>query len=74
MTRQYSSTVGKHQSLGGPNLQAFRSRWPDLSGFWIADVERAVQRRRNGAVTANLPASIEDTLLSALIYPDILMI
>jgi len=45
----------------------FRSRWTDLSGFWIADVERAVRRRRNGAVTANLPTSIEDIPLPAII-------
>ena len=60
------STVSKHQSLGGPDLQAFRSRWPDLSGFWIADMERVrpTRRRCNGAVTANLPASTEDMHLS----------
>jgi len=46
-----SSTVSKHQSLGRTDLQACRSRWPDLSGCWIADVQRAapktLQRRRH---------------------------
>ena len=27
------SVVSQHQTLGGPNLQAFRHQWLDLSGF-----------------------------------------
>jgi len=60
-------TVSKHQSSGAADLQAFRGQWPELSGFWIADVERAARRRCNGAVTANLPASTEDIFLPAII-------
>jgi len=68
-----SSTVSKHQPLGGPHLQAFRSRWPDLSGFWIADMERVARRRCNGAVTANLPATTKDVPLPEIIswYSDL---
>jgi len=62
------STVSKQQSLDGPDLQAFRGRWSDLSGFWIVDVERVAQRRCNGAITAStLPALTEDTPLPAVI-------
>jgi len=67
-------TVSKHQSLGGPDLQAFRSRWPDLSGFWIADVQNELLEdvATAGAVTANVAASTEDIRPSA-ITSDILM-
>jgi len=65
------STVSKHQSLGGPDLQAFLSRCPDLSGFLITDVERVARRRRNGAVTASLPASTEDKPLPEIISPPV---
>jgi len=40
-------TVSQHQSYGGPDLQAFHSRLPDLSSFWIADMERVVRSREN---------------------------
>ena len=53
-----ASTVSKHQSLGGADLQAFRSRWPDLSGCWIAEMERVVRRPCNSAVTVNLQSSL----------------
>jgi len=56
-SRSAVSTVSKPQSLGNPDLQTFRSQWPDLSGFWIADVERVARRLCNGAATANLLAS-----------------
>jgi len=73
-SRSAGSTVSNHQSLGGPDIQAFRGRWPQLSGFSIADVEWAAQRRCNGAVTANLPAPTEDTPLPSIIsrYSDYL--
>ena len=61
------STVSKHQSLGGSDLQTFRGRWSDLSDFLIADMERAARRPSNGVVTANLPASTEDTPLPEII-------
>ena len=39
----------------------------DLSGLWIADMERVARRRCNGVVTVNLPASTEVTSLPEII-------
>jgi len=54
----------KRSAVGGRTFQC----------FWIADMQRAARGRCNGAVTANLPASTEDTHLFQQSYPDILMI